>query len=462
MTHPNFLSADPAAVAQALPGIAAAAPQRASVGAWYALGVLIIATVLGAIDKVMMTLLTEPVRHALSLSDTQLGLLQGVGLALFAGIATFPLGWLSDRYDRRVVLAACVIVWSVAAGSRGLAQDFSLLFIASIGVGAGEAGLTPITNSMIPDLFSRAQRVLANGIFALSSIFGAALGAMLGGAIASAMDGARPMLPASLQALEGWRLSFIAVAVCGVPVALLLLSIRLPARTAPAVRATDEASAHGLSFGDYLRQHWKVLAGLIVGSGVAGMGLNAVGSWIPILAAREFGATPAQVGKGLGLAFIVGTLAGAIVGLGVMRLFGKRMGSAAALRIIIGGYVATASLSVLLLFVRSANDVFALLALLVTPLISGAVVLPNVLQDVGPPHLRSRVIASLSIAALPFHVIGPLLIGLMSDALKSRPGGLAYAVVSITLVSAVIGVLILRSCEGSLVRLMRLQQEPQA
>lgn len=467
MAAPTFLSADPAEAA-ALPN-APSAPvaeaQRASAGAWYALAVLVIAMVLGAVDKVIMTLLAEPVRHALTLSDTQLGLLQGAGLALFTGIATFPLGWLSDRYDRRVVLAACVIVWSVAAGSRGLAQDFGLLFIASIGVGAGEAGLGPITHSMIPDLFPRAQRVLANAVFALSSIFGAALGAMLGGAISGAMDGARPLLPASLQHLESWRLSFIAIAACGAPVALLLLTIQRPVRSSPVTRQADaqddSQTVQGISFGDYLRQHWTVLARLVVGSGVASVGLIAVGSWIPILAARQFGATPAQVGQGLGLAFIAGTLGGAVVGLGVMRWLGKGMGGAAALRIIIVGNLCTALLSVLLLFVRSHTDVFALLALLIMPLIAGTLVLPNILQDVGPAHLRARVIALLTMASLPFGVMGPLLIGLMSDALKSTPNGLAYAVVGITLVGGAVGALILRATEPSLLRLMRAQQQAQ-
>jgi len=463
MASPTLLSADPAEAAALpnAPNAPVAEARRASAGAWYALAVLVIAMVLGAVDKVIMTLLAEPVRHALTLSDTQLGLLQGAGLALFTGIATFPLGWLSDRYDRRVVLAACVIVWSVAAGSRGLAQDFGLLFIASIGVGAGEAGLGPITHSMIPDLFPRAQRVLANAVFALSSIFGAALGAMLGGAISGAMDGARPLLPASLQHLESWRLSFIAIAACGAPVALLLLTIRRPVRTAPVARHADPQAVQGISFGDYLRQHWKVLARLVVGSGVAGVGLIAVGSWIPILAARQFGATPAQVGQGLGLAFISGTLGGALVGLGVMRWLGKRMGGAAALRIIIAGNLCTAVLSVLLLFVRSHTDVFALLALLIAPLIAGTLVLPNILQDVGPAHLRARVIALLTMASLPFGVIGPLLIGLMSDALKSTPNGLAYAVVGITLVGGAVGALILRATEPSLLRLMHAQQQAQ-
>jgi MFS family permease len=440
--------------------------RKAPTSAWYALAVLVIATVLGSIDKVILTLLTEPMRITLSLSDTQLGLLQGAGIVLFTGIATLPLGWLSDRYDRRVVLAACVLLWSAATAMRGTAMDYGVLFIASIGLGVGEAGLTPITNSMIPDLFPRAQRVLANAVFALSAIFGSALGALLGGTVVHLTDDLRHWLPDSMQHLEPWRLTFFVMAAAGVPVALLVLSIRrtrrtgaqaaTAARTAPRpiqVDADDAAST--ISFKDHLRQHWRTFAGLVIGAGLASVGMSSIGTWLPIMAAREYGVTPAQMGQGMGIAFLCGTVAGGLLGVAAMRFAQPRMGPAAALRIIMLGNLTAALLSTLLLFTRSATDAFTLLALLVVPLIGGAVLLPNVLQDAAPPHLRARTIALLSVAGLPFGVLGPLVVGMLSDALKSVPNGLAVAIVATTLIGGVMGAMVLRATEGPFVRLMR-------
>jgi sugar phosphate permease len=440
--------------------------RKAPTSAWYALAVLVIATVLGSIDKVILTLLTEPMRITLSLSDTQLGLLQGAGIVLFTGIATLPLGWLSDRYDRRVVLAACVLLWSAATAMRGTAMDYGVLFIASIGLGVGEAGLTPITNSMIPDLFPRAQRVLANAVFALSAIFGSALGALLGGTVVHLTDDLRHWLPDSMQHLEPWRLTFFVMAAAGVPVALLVLSIRrtrrtgaqaaTAARTAPRpiqVDADDAAST--ISFKDHLRQHWRTFAGLVIGAGLASVGMSSIGTWLPIMAAREYGVTPAQMGRGMGIAFLCGTVAGGLLGVAAMRFAQPRMGPAAALRIIMLGNLTAALLSTLLLFTRSATDAFTLLALLVVPLIGGAVLLPNVLQDAAPPHLRARTIALLSVAGLPFGVLGPLVVGMLSDALKSVPNGLAVAIVATTLIGGVMGAMVLRATEGPFVRLMR-------
>ncbi|MBO9689267.1 MAG: MFS transporter [Mitsuaria chitosanitabida] len=476
-------TADPAAPPSHVPTTAIPA-RKAGAASWYTLAVLLVATILGSVDAMLVTLLTEPMRATLSLSDTQIGMLKGGGLVLFTGLATLPLGWLGDRYDRRVVLAACVLVWSAATGLRGTAMDYTMLFVASIGLGVGEAGLGPITNSLIPDLFPRAQRVLANAIFGISSIFGSALGAVLGGSIVLAVEKSRHLMPAGWQGYETWRLTFFVMAFVGLPVILLVLTIRsargkaaagyepptaesaepvegnasgASAGSAAPVAAVgaDGAVLGGISFRDYLRAHWRTLACLVAGSGLASVGLSSIGSWIPIVAARQFGIQPAQLGQGIGIAVMAGTLVGGVLGVKAMRMARRRVGLAAPVRVLVLGYGAAALISIGLLFVRSATDVFVLLAMLLVPLICGAVVLPNVLQEVAPPHLRARVIGVLSMGTLPFAVLGPLAIGVISDAVKNIPNGLAMAIVAATLTGCLSGALLLRATEPAFVRLLK-------
>ena len=86
---------------------------RASLASWYALLVLSVATLYAVIDRQVIILLSQQLKADLHLSDTQIGSLQGFGAVLFASIAAFPLGWLADRMDRRVLLSLCVIVWSI-------------------------------------------------------------------------------------------------------------------------------------------------------------------------------------------------------------------------------------------------------------------------------------------------------------------------------------------------------------
>lgn len=430
--------------------------ERAGAAAWYALAVLLVATILGSVDTMLVTLLTEPMRHSLSLSDTQIGMLKGGGLVLFTGLATFPLGWLGDRYDRRFVLAACVLVWSAATGLRGTAMDYGMLFVASIGLGVGEAGLSPITNSLIPDLFPRTQRVLANAIFAISAIFGSALGAVLGGSIVAAVEKSRHSFPVSMQAMETWRLTFFVTALIGLPVMLLVLTIRSKRVLPPARLQTDAEVATGqLSFGDYLRAHWRTLLALVSGAGLATVGLSSVGSWIPILAARQFGVQPAQLGQGIGIALMAGTVVGGIVGVNAMRIVRRRVGLATPVRITTIAYVTAGLISPGLFFVRSATDIFLLLGLLLVPLISAAVVLPNILQEVAPAHLRARAIGILAMGSLPFAVLGPLLIGVISDAVKAMPNGLTIAIVAATMTGCLAGAALLRTAEPAFVRLLK-------
>lgn len=437
------------------------ATRRAGAASWYTLGVLLIATILGSIDGMLVTLLTEPMRVSLSLSDTQIGMLKGAGLVLFSGLATLPLGWLGDRFDRRLVLAACVLVWSAATGLRGTAMDYGMLFIASIGLGVGEAGLGPLTNSLIPDLFPRAQRVLANAIFGIAALFGGALGAIVGGSIVQAIEKSHHLLPAALQAYETWRLTFFAMAIVGAPVMLLVLTIRSARGAAaagyepppPGIELGSETD--GIGFGDYLRSHWRTLACLVTAAGLASVGLSSIGSWIPIVAARQFGVQPAQLGQGIGVAVMAGTLLGGVLGVNAMRVARRRVGLAAPVRVMMLGYAAAGLISMALLFVRSANDVFVLLAMLLVPLICGAVVLPNVLQEVAPAHLRARVVGLLSIGGLPFAVLGPLAIGMVSDAVKHIPNGLAMAIVAATMTGCLLGAALLRATEPAFVRLIK-------
>jgi len=262
------------------------------------------------------------------------------------------------------------------------------------------------------------------------------------------------------------------MASAGIPVALLVLSIRKTRRggaqpVSPAAGTTPDAAlpaplqadaddAHStVSFREHLRMHWRTFAGLVIGAGLASIGMSSIGTWLPIMAARQYGITPAQMGQGMGVAFLCGTVIGGLLGVAAMRYVQPRMGPAAALRIIMLGNLTAALLSSLLLFTRSATDAFTLLALLVVPLISGAVLLPNVLQDAAPPHLRARTIALLSVAGLPFGVLGPLVVGMLSDALKSVPNGLAVSIVATTLIGGVMGAMVLRATEGPFVRLMR-------
>jgi len=256
---------------------------KVGVIAWYGLLVLIIASVFGSMDRQILVLLGEPMRRSMHMSDTGFGLLQGAGITLFAGAAAVPLGWLADRFGRRAVLAMCVLIWSMATAACGFAQDFTTLFAAAAGLGLGEAGLTPIVFGLIPDIMPEHRRALANSIYSLAGALGGGLGMAASGGLVHSMDAIRPLLPSTLQGFEVWRLAFLAVAMPGPVVALLILLIRMhPRRASQQVLGAGRGayqSQHDMS--SYLRTHRNTLVSIFVGIGLASLGLAATGIWLP-------------------------------------------------------------------------------------------------------------------------------------------------------------------------------------
>jgi MFS family permease len=428
---------------------------RAPLSSWFSLGVLSLVVVLGLVDKLIFTLVAEPLRHSLALSDTQLGVLQGVAFTLATAVTMAPFGWLSDRYDRRWVLAGAVLLWSACGALRGTPEGFSMLFFASVGLGLAEGCPLPVNNSLIPDLFPRAQRVAANTIFGLVTLLAASIGSALGGAAVTLSDAARPHLPAAMQHLESWRLAFFATAAAGIPTALLLLVMPRVTRGRYDAHTPAAEQASRQEFGEYLRAHWRTLAGVVCGTGFTMVGFSAVGSWIPIMVARRFGVSPQQLGNGVGAAFFLATIAGTTLAVLGMKLARRRLGPTGTLRLLSLGNLAFAALTPLLLFVRSSFDVFCVLGLIVTPLIANVLISPNAMQDLSPAPMRSRTAGVMLTLAQLFQVIGPLAIGGLSDTLGAiSPNALVIAIVSLVVVMGALGSIVLRATEASFTRLV--------
>ncbi len=423
---------------------------RAALAAAYGLGVLVTAAVFAAMDRQILVLLAEPMRQSLGLSDTQVGLLQGLGVTLFSGLAAVPVGWLADRYGRRRVLALCVLVWTAATAACGLAQDFGSLFLAAVALGIGEAGLTPIVYGLIPDIVSDRRRALANGIYTLAAILGAGLGIALSGALVEGLGTLRALMPPAASQLESWRLAFLCVAVPGPVVALMILMIRVrPARSAS---STVVASGPEPRAWPYLSQHRRTVAGIFGGTGLAGLGLAAVSNWLPVVASRSYGATPAEVGQGIGLAYLAGTAVGAGGAFWAVRRLAVRHGPATPVRITSWGLVIAAGVSLCMPAASQPTHLYILFALQVASLIAASVLAPTMLQDMTPSVIRSRLIAVGGLVSVSMASISPPLVGLMSDFWASTPASLLWSVSLVSAFAMAAGAALMRTAEAPFVR----------
>jgi predicted MFS family arabinose efflux permease len=184
-------------------------------------------------DRYVMSTVLEPIRLELKLSDSGIAFLTGVSLALFYVTLGIPLSWLADRYNRRNILAAALVAWSMMTALCGVSQGYWQLLLARIGVGVGEAGGTPACNSIVADYFPADRRPMAMTVFALGAPIGAWLGADMAGYVANAY---------------GWRAAFLALGVPGLLLGVVVfLTIKEPQRgrldavstkTMPTIRET--------------------------------------------------------------------------------------------------------------------------------------------------------------------------------------------------------------------------------
>ena len=179
-------------------------------------GLLAVVYTFNFMDRQIMSTLAEPIRKDLGLSDTALGALSGLTFAIFYTTAGIPVAWLSDRFKRVWIMAAACGIWSVFTAACGLATNFTTLAFSRIMVGAGEAGGSPPSYSLISDYFPAKERGVGLAIYSLGVPLGTMLGVALGGGVAAAY---------------GWRMAFFAVGLPGVILALLmLLIVREPKR----------------------------------------------------------------------------------------------------------------------------------------------------------------------------------------------------------------------------------------
>ena len=136
---------------------------------WYALSLLALTYIFSVMDRQILSILIEDLRHEFALSDTQLGLLSGIAFALFYASLGIPIARLADRWHRINIISMAVALWSIATAVCGAATSYAQLFAARVMVGVGEAGGSPPAHSVVSDYFEPARRSLAMSIYSLGA-----------------------------------------------------------------------------------------------------------------------------------------------------------------------------------------------------------------------------------------------------------------------------------------------------
>jgi len=211
---------------------AAHPPVRIGTYAWYALGVLVLVYALNFIDRQVLSILAEDIKHDLGLEDAQIGFLYGTAFAVFYALFGIPLGRLADSWYRGRLIAIGLALWSTMTALSGFANSFGMLAVARIGVGIGEASASPAAYSMISDYFPKEKRATALSIYSSGLYLGGGLSLPIGGFVLSRWKLAYPDPSAAPLGLSGWQAAFLAVGIPGLLLALWVLTLKEPQRGA--------------------------------------------------------------------------------------------------------------------------------------------------------------------------------------------------------------------------------------
>ena len=368
-------------------------------------------------------LLVDGIKADLRISDTQVSLLQGLAFAAFFTVAAIPLGRLIDRVHRPRAVAAGIALWSAMTMACGAATSFGGLFAARMGVGVGEAVLSPAAYSIISDSFARRRLGLAMGVFGLGSAVGAGLALMIGGAVVAVVAGAETVTLPLFGAVRPWQFAFIVAGLPGIAVAALFLFI-------PDPRHGQDRRARTARFGEvtaHLRRHagffWAVFGG------VAAVNLSVLGtvSWLPAMLRRAFALPLAEAGYVSGAALIVGGLIGMI---GYGSAMDRIGGGTPRARMRFCGW-ATALASIAGLAFPLLDEVWGVALCFVAFFSAAAGVVsaaPAVLQQLSPGTMRATV-ASVYVFVINLVGIGfgPSVTAALGDTLFPGGDGIRYA-----------------------------------
>jgi len=378
---------------------------------WYATAVLTLAYVLSFVDRQILTLLVAPIQRDLDLSDTQMSLLIGAAFAICYTTFGLPLGWVVDRVSRRRVAAWGVAFWSVMTAACGAAGTFAQLFVARMGVGLGEAALTPAAYSLLSDSFPPAKLVRAIGVYMSGAILGIAFAYALGGQIAAWIGSHDSVALPLVGTVRGWQAPFFVLLLPGLLLAVLIAAIPEPPRRKP-----PGAAASVPPLLPFLRSRAGTYGLLFLAMGAQSVVVYANLSWMPTLMARRFGWDAASIGYALGAIFLVAGLGGNFFGAWI----GGRLLAAGRARAYLGVCVASAGL---LLLVGPVGPVMGtaagVLGFLVPTILLTSIptaIVPAAVQLTTPGEYRGRISAVYLFATQMLGLsLGPTTVALFTD-----------------------------------------------
>lgn len=426
----------------AIPAVRSAAAPPSLGASWWMVWVLFAIYVLAWLDRLVISMLVQPIKLTMALSDFQMSLVLGPAFAVAYALFGLPLGWAADRFSRRIVIFCGIIVWALGTVACGFTRSFEPLLIARIFVGIGEAALLPSAYSLIADSFPRDKLTTATSTFQMAGKVGSATAFGLGGiaiAFATGLHGVD--LPIHGPA-EPWQIVMMMVGLPGFAFAFLVFTFaEPPRRDIPGEQRTDRPVRAAIGF---MRANWQLIGLMMVAFSALAVCGYSMTSWVPTFIDRRFGWEPEAYGPALSMMNLVAAASLVVNGKIVDFLFARGMKDAH-LRFY-SWLIAGLSPVIAYMFFTSGPWVFlacyGVVQFITVPFM---VYLSSVMALLAPNAVRGQMIA---IFMFVFTILGmgagPAVVGALTDFLFGNEAMIGHSLAIVVIGGAVIAFAALR------------------
>jgi MFS family permease len=419
-----------------------------------------LANAVAFIDRSFLNLVVEPMRQSLKLSDIQIGLLIGPAYIFFYSLVALPLGWMSDTYSRKRIILAGMLLWSSCIALTGVSSRFWQLALTRMGVGIGEATLSPAAISIISDIIPRSSISRAVALFIAIGAMGGGLGALVGGLLLGWLGHPGGASLPLIGGLAPWQQAFVLLGIPGFVLGALMLGlVREPRRMSGAQAVVSFRWSETVA---YLAANRIATLYVIFGFALVSA-LPAVGAWLPAFLSRHYGWAPSTIGPAFGLVLLTTNPTGILAGGLVSDLLRRRGAEDANLRVIVT--CLAAALPFFILFPLMPTPTLALWlyapANFLMMLCFGAST--PVISILVPKEMRAQGLAIMFLTGNLAGSLGPVIIPMMTQYIFHDPKDLVYALVLLPLVICPLAILVLLRCRPAfLAQVLRIKADAEA
>ena len=405
---------------------------------WYVTFVFLFAFIFSLIDRQILNLLVIPIQNDLLLSDTQISLLQGFAFVITYVLLSVPIGRLVDKFNRIKIMISGVVIWSITTFTCGLSRNFYELLFARMGVGAGEAALSPAAWSVLADYFRPERLSFPISIYLMGPYLGAGLAMILGAYVLDLTSGREAIYIPLIGSLAPWQITFIIVSLPGIIITGLLLTVKEPKRKN--IKSNSEKIPNWSEVISFMLLNKRIYTSLHIATPFLVIMLYGLQAWSPTILVRVYDWELSNAGRVYGLIALLFGSTGVICGPLLSKVLKNLSISSSGLKVCVLG-VSLAGISISLLPFQ--NDSFY--ALICIAIASFCIPLPlalvtTIMQEVTPNPMRGVVngmyVVSTNVIGL---AIGPFLVAFGTDYIFNDPNLIAYSLSLVAVIVAPIG-----------------------